>query len=255
MGWPIRQSRHATRRPALAAGASASPARPGRDRIPRLGPQWHPAIRRVCAAPVSAARHFRPLTSAWHFLRAYPDSLGCPRMYRLERNGVARGQAAEIRSTGAPHGTSATSLNHGRLGSPDISQERDDVATADGRQRHSITCARSERASDRRLPACHMDFRVARRADRYLPNSPGTWKPWVFSAYGDNRRLLGARPADVKAFEAQLLGLNAIIKQTEGFAKPMGFSVETAGTWTWSRLRSPRRRGSPLLPCGRCLAR
>src|SRR5688572_1656113 len=51
---------------------------------------------------------------------------------------------------------------------------------------------------------------------RYLPTSPGTWKPWQFTAYADHRRLLGARPADVKELEAQLLRLNAIIKNTDG---------------------------------------
>src|SRR3954470_22217872 len=64
---------------------------------------------------------------------------------------------------------------------------------------------------------------------RFLPTSPGTWKPWAFYAYGDNRRALGARPADVKEVEAQLLRLNAIIKKTDGFTSPVGFSIETAG--------------------------
>ena len=32
---------------------------------------------------------------------------------------------------------------------------------------------------------------------RYLPTSPGTWKPWQFHAYADNRRVFAARPADV----------------------------------------------------------
>ncbi len=64
---------------------------------------------------------------------------------------------------------------------------------------------------------------------RYLPDAPGSWKPWRFIAYPDNRRLLGARPAEVTALEAQLLRLNAIIKSTPGFAAPIGFSVETVG--------------------------
>ena len=51
----------------------------------------------------------------------------------------------------------------------------------------------------------------------------------MFTAYGDNRRVLGARPADVKELEAQLLRLNAIIKKTDGITNPIGFSVETAG--------------------------
>jgi hypothetical protein len=65
---------------------------------------------------------------------------------------------------------------------------------------------------------------------RYVPDAPGRWKPWQFIAYADNRRLLGARPADVKELEAQLLGLNAIIKKTNGMTNPVGFSVETVGS-------------------------
>ena len=64
---------------------------------------------------------------------------------------------------------------------------------------------------------------------RYLPDAPGTWKAWVFTAYPDHRREVAAQPLEVRAFEKQLLGLNAIIKSTPGFAAPVGFSVETAG--------------------------
>jgi hypothetical protein len=64
---------------------------------------------------------------------------------------------------------------------------------------------------------------------RYLPDAPGTWKPWKFIAYADNRRLLAAPPLEVKALEKQLLALNAILKSTPGFASPVGFSVETVG--------------------------
>ena len=63
----------------------------------------------------------------------------------------------------------------------------------------------------------------------YLLNAPGRWKPWTFTAYPDDVRMLGARPADLKALEAELLRLNAIIKNTAGFANPIGFSIETAG--------------------------
>lgn len=68
---------------------------------------------------------------------------------------------------------------------------------------------------------------VAQR--RYLPDAPGTWKPWQFHAYADNRRQLAAKPSEVKALETQLLALGAIIRNTPGFAAPIGFSVETAG--------------------------
>ena len=78
---------------------------------------------------------------------------------------------------------------------------------------------------------------VAFAQTRYIANAPGTWKPWQFVAYADDQRDLGARPADVKAVEAQLLQLNAILKRTDGISNPVGFSVETAG-----HLESPTRR-------------
>jgi hypothetical protein len=64
---------------------------------------------------------------------------------------------------------------------------------------------------------------------RYLPDAPGTWKPWVFTAAGSNRDRVAARATDVKALETQLLALNAILRKTPGFAAPVGFSVETVG--------------------------
>jgi len=82
---------------------------------------------------------------------------------------------------------------------------------------------------------------------RYLPDSPGTWKPWQFTAYADHRRLLSARPADVKELEAQLLRLNAIIKKTDGFTNPIGFSVETAGLLELETVRSSTGSGQPAL--------
>ena len=82
---------------------------------------------------------------------------------------------------------------------------------------------------------------------RYLPNAPGTWKPWQFIAYADHRRLNGARPADVKELEAQLLRLNAIIKKTDGFTNPIGFSVETVGELDLPPARSSPGAGEPAL--------
>src|SRR4051812_5416320 len=82
---------------------------------------------------------------------------------------------------------------------------------------------------------------------RFLPTSPGTWKPWNFSAYGDNRRAFGARPADVKEVEAQLLRLNAIIKKTDGFTNPVGFSIETGGNLSLVSNRLDAIHGGPAL--------
>jgi hypothetical protein len=82
---------------------------------------------------------------------------------------------------------------------------------------------------------------------RYLSDASGTWKPWQFYAYPDNRRLLGARPAEVNALEAQLLRLNAIIKKTDGFTAPIGFSVETVGNLDPLALRPSPGTGEPAI--------
>lgn len=82
---------------------------------------------------------------------------------------------------------------------------------------------------------------------RFLPDSPGRWKPWSFRADGDARRVLGARPADVKEIEAQLLRLNEIIKKTPGITNPIGFSVETGGELYLVGGRFETRPGEPAL--------
>jgi len=76
---------------------------------------------------------------------------------------------------------------------------------------------------------------------RLVPDAPGRWKPWSFTAFPTVRTQLGARPADVKALEAHLLRLNELIKGIEGIANPIGFSVETSGT-----LASVSRRELPI---------
>jgi hypothetical protein len=65
---------------------------------------------------------------------------------------------------------------------------------------------------------------------RYVPDAPGRWKPWTFYADVDVRRVHGARPVEVKDLEAQLLRLTEIIKKTNGFTNPVGFSPETGAT-------------------------
>ena len=71
----------------------------------------------------------------------------------------------------------------------------------------------------------------ARAQKGYLVNEPGVWKPWKpFSAIASARRDRGATPAEVKAFEATLLQLNAIIRRASGVATPRGYSVETRAT-------------------------
>ena len=65
---------------------------------------------------------------------------------------------------------------------------------------------------------------------RQLPDAAGTWKPWKpFSATTSTRQDWSATPALVKAFETELLALNAILRRASGVAAPVGFSVETWG--------------------------
>src|SRR6188768_347345 len=65
---------------------------------------------------------------------------------------------------------------------------------------------------------------------RSLPDAPGTWKPWKpLSATTGTGKEQAATPAQVKAFESELLALNAILRRAPGVASPVGFSVETWG--------------------------
>jgi hypothetical protein len=65
---------------------------------------------------------------------------------------------------------------------------------------------------------------------RYLTDSPGTWKPWKsFSAIASTRADQAVNAAQVAAFEAELVALNAILRRAPGVASPVGFSVETWG--------------------------
>ena len=93
------------------------------------------------------------------------------------------------------------------------------------------------------LVACTSAALVAQM--RFLPDAPGRWKPWSFTAYPSVRTQLGARPADVKALEAHLLRLNAIIKATDGITNPVGFSVETSGSLGLVSGRSEPIPGEP----------
>ncbi len=66
---------------------------------------------------------------------------------------------------------------------------------------------------------------------RSLPSAPGTWKPWkpLSTTAGSGGKEQAASAAHVKAFEAELLALNAILRRAPGVASPVGFSVETWG--------------------------
>ena len=63
----------------------------------------------------------------------------------------------------------------------------------------------------------------------YIPEAAGVWKPWVFGADADARRLTAAQPADVRALDARLQELRAILKATPAVTDPVGFSVEVTG--------------------------
>lgn len=67
---------------------------------------------------------------------------------------------------------------------------------------------------------------------RYVTDAPGRWKPWTFNVGSDGRTQFGARPADLKALEAHLLRLNEIIKGTADMANPIGFSIDTSGSFS-----------------------
>lgn len=95
------------------------------------------------------------------------------------------------------------------------------------------------------LVACSSVAIVAQM--RYVTDAPGRWKPWSFEAYADTRKLLGVRPADLKDLEAQLLRLNEIIKNTDGITNPIGFSVETGGSFGLVSGRSQPFPGEPSL--------
>jgi hypothetical protein len=95
------------------------------------------------------------------------------------------------------------------------------------------------------IAACSSVAIVAQ--SRFLSDSPGTWKPWAFRAYADHRRVLGAGPAAVREVEAQLLRLNAIIKNTPGITNPIGFSVETSGDLGLGNDGLAPRAGEPAL--------
>lgn len=59
---------------------------------------------------------------------------------------------------------------------------------------------------------------------------PGVWKPWKgLTAIPSVRAERELTAAQVKAFEAELLVLNGILRRADGVAAPVGFSVETWG--------------------------
>ena len=86
---------------------------------------------------------------------------------------------------------------------------------------------------------------------RTLPDVPGTWKPWKpFSASASARQEQSATPALVKAFESEMLALNAILRRAPGVTTPVGFSVETWGNLAGYRMteHAPGQPAGGALP-------
>ena len=86
---------------------------------------------------------------------------------------------------------------------------------------------------------------------RALPDAPGVWKPWKpFSAIASARQEQAATPALVKAFEGEMLALEAILRRAPGVASPVGFSVETWGNLDGYRLaeHAPGQPAGSALP-------
>lgn len=86
---------------------------------------------------------------------------------------------------------------------------------------------------------------------RRLPDAPGVWKPWKpFSAIASARQEQAATPALVKAFEGEMLALEAILRRASGVAAPVGFSVETWGNLDGYRLaeHAPGQPAGSALP-------
>ena len=88
---------------------------------------------------------------------------------------------------------------------------------------------------------------------RSLPDAPGVWKPWKpFSASAGARQEQAATPALIKAFEAELLAIEAILRRAPGVASPVGFSVETWGHLAGYRVseHAPGQPAAGALPIG-----
>ena len=88
---------------------------------------------------------------------------------------------------------------------------------------------------------------------RLLPDAPGTWKPWKplsTTTGAGGAREQAATPALVKAFESELLALNAILRRATGVASPVGFSVETWGSVAGYRIaeHAPGQPAAGKLP-------
>jgi hypothetical protein len=84
----------------------------------------------------------------------------------------------------------------------------------------------------------------------YLVDEPGQWSPWKFRAEEFARKGYGASAADLKAFEAQLRVLDAIIRRAPTVAQPVGFSPRTWGHLAGYGAVAPGQPKGSDLPLG-----
>jgi hypothetical protein len=83
---------------------------------------------------------------------------------------------------------------------------------------------------------------------RFRPTETGPWRPWSFTAIDSARQSRGATAAEVKAFQARLQELAAIVKRAPAVSPPIGFAAELWGTLSRHDAESggPSGRAVPL---------
>jgi len=89
---------------------------------------------------------------------------------------------------------------------------------------------------------------VARAQATYVWDAPGRWKPWTIQVDNAPYGPLRFTAAQVRALEAQMLGLNAILRAAPGVAIPVGYSAATSGWVTATAVArgQPNPRMVPL---------
>src|SRR5690606_39052857 len=83
---------------------------------------------------------------------------------------------------------------------------------------------------------------------RQRPTETGPWRPWSFTAVAHARQSRGATAAEVRAFEARLQELAAIVKQAPAVSPPIGFAGELWGSLNshYPEAGQPPGRAVPL---------
>ena len=83
---------------------------------------------------------------------------------------------------------------------------------------------------------------------RFRPTETGLWRPWSFTAVAHARQSRGATTAEVRAFEARLQELAAIVKGAPAVSPPIGFAGELWGSLNshYPEAGQPPGRAVPL---------